>query len=104
MIDDLIYDITIRFPKDSIIFRGDAYYIFEGSSGKFTHVVPEDVINELLERKFVIKNKHNGLLLTENILVYSDKLQFKTKQIESHKEPGQFYAVSDFKERWVPMK
>lgn len=104
MIDDLIFDITVRFPKDRIVFRGDFYYVLEGDSGKFTHKIPEDVIDELITRNFAEKNKHGGLLLTNNIFLYSDSLpNGPTKKVESFKEKGQFYEVSIKKERWFPL-
>jgi len=98
MIDDLIYDLTIRFPRDKIVYKTDRYMILAGD--KYIREVPQEVIDELVDNSLVYINEHKGCIPTTAMFVYSDKLKVATKEIESKNHPGQKSTVGVEKERW----
>ena len=56
MIDDLIYDLTIRFPRDKIVYKTDRYMILAGD--KYIREVPQEIIDELVDNSLVYINEH----------------------------------------------
>lgn len=96
----LIYDIVIRYPRDQIVLRADGYYVL--SENKFTHKIPDHLIEDMVEKKFVSKNKHGGLILENEIYNVAENMKAPTAKIESKKEPGKFYDVTVSPDRWKP--
>ena len=70
ILDKLIYDIAVRFPRDRIVYRGSVedpgYYMLEGNT--FTKRVDSELIDLLIEKGFAYKNNHLGLVITSKLL------------------------------------
>ncbi len=96
----LIYDITIRYPRDQIVLRDDGYYIL--SENKFTHKIPDDLIENMVEKNLVSKNKYGGIVLETEIYNVAENMKAPTIKVESHKQPGKFYDVAINPDRWKP--
>ena len=86
MFNSLVYDIARRNPISKIVFNGDFYYLL---SNNLKYIIPENLIKELIEKEFVIKNKNNGLVVTDKAIEFTDSL-IQVKKIESKKRPGHF--------------
>ena len=97
MFNSLVYDISRRNPISKIVFNGNFYYLL---SNNLKYKIPENLIEELIEKEFVKKNKQNGLTVTDSAIEFSDTL-IKTKKIESKKRPGHFDEYSIVPEPFI---
>lgn len=86
MFNSLLFDIARRNPISKIVFNGDFYYLL---SNNIKYKIPENLIEELIEKGFVKKNSLNGLSVTDSAIEFSDTL-IETKKTESKKHPGHF--------------
>ena len=68
-IDSIIFDICYRDFK--IVFRETDYYLY---SDRNKIDIPQEHVQELLEKGFVTKNKYGGLETTEAARTYSESL------------------------------
>lgn len=96
----LIYDIVIRYPRDQIVLRADGYYIL--SENKFTHKIPDNIIEDMIDKKYVSKNKCGGLALESEIYNVAESMKTPTIKVESAKEHGKFYDAAVSPDRWHP--
>lgn len=97
MFNSLVYDIARRNPISKIVFNGNFYYLL---SNNLKYKIPENLIEELLEKEFVNKNKQNGLTATDKAVDFTDTL-IELKKIESKKRPGHFDEYSIVPEPFV---
>lgn len=97
MFNSLVYDIARRNPISKIVFNGDFYYLL---SNNLKYKIPENLIEELIEKEFVVKNKNYGLVVTDKAIEFSDSL-IELKKIESKKRPGHFDEYSIVPEPFV---
>ena len=87
MFNSLVFDIALRNPVKKLVLKGTNYFLYSGNGlGQIS--VSNELIEQLLEKQFVKKNSHGGLVVQSIATDFASTLVENCSKPNEHRHGG----------------